>query len=184
MYLADQQMHRSFKSIDNTALPFAYFCTQHSIFLHSNANMASFLVQDARIFTGEHVLECGNVLVENGTIRSVGSDTPNTDVPIVSGSGSTLIPGFIDAHIHADRGKVLALEQSLRFGVTTVCDMFNEPHHVAKLKKVAKERNDVADFKSSCLAATIDQGWPVPIVTLHDKSEEVGHFVSKSELQR
>lgn len=184
MYLADQQMHRSFKSIDNTALPFACFYSQHSIFLRSFANMASFLVQDARIFTGEHVLESGNVLVENGTIKYVGSETPNTDVPIVSGSGSTLIPGLIDAHIHADKGKVIALEQSLRFGVTTVCDMHNEPPNVSKLKKVAKERNDVADFKSSCLAATIDQGWPVPIVTLHDKSEEVGHSMSKLELQR
>lgn len=136
--------------------------------------MTSFLVQGARVFTGEHVLECGNVLVENGIIKYVGNDAPDTDVPIISGSGATLIPGLIDAHIHADKGKVLALEQSLRFGVTTVCDMHNEPPNVAKLKKTAKERNDVADFKSSCLAATIDQGWPVPIVTLHDKSEEVG----------
>ena len=136
--------------------------------------MTSFLVQGARVFTGEHVLENGNVLVENGIITYVGHDVPNTDVPVVSGSGSTLIPGLIDAHIHANKGIVLALEQSLRFGVTTVCDMHNEPPNVAKLKKIAKERNDVADFKSACLAATIDQGWPMPIVTMFDKSEEVG----------
>lgn len=136
--------------------------------------MASFIVKDVRIFTGEEVVESGNVLVEEGTIKYFGNDTPDTDAPVVSGSGSTLIPGLIDAHIHADKGRVLALEQSLRFGVTTVLDMHNEPPNVAKLKKVARERNDVADFKSSCLAATIDQGWPAPIVTLHDKSEEVG----------
>ena len=136
--------------------------------------MDSFLVQNARIFTGEDVLESGNVLVEKGIITYVGIDTPRTDVSIVSGSGSTLIPGIIDAHIHADKGRVLALEQSLRFGVTTVCDMHNEPPNVAKLKRIAGERRDVADFKSACLAATIDEGWPVPIVTLHDKSEEVG----------
>ena len=135
--------------------------------------MASFLIQDARIFTGKDVLESGNVLVEHGIIQYVGNDTPKTDGPVISGSGSTLIPGLIDAHIHADKGKVLALEQSLRFGVTTVCDMHNEAPNVAKLKKIAKERKDVADFKSSCFAATIDQGWPAPIVTLHDKSEEV-----------
>lgn len=146
--------------------------------------MASFLIKDARVFTGEHVLDSGSVLVENGIVKYVGNDSPNSDVPIVSGSGSTLIPGLIDAHIHADKGRVLALEQSLRFGVTTVCDMHNEPPNVAKLKRVAKERTDVADFKSSCLAATIDQGWPVPIVTLHDKSEEVGCSTSKSEPQR
>ena len=146
--------------------------------------MASLLIKEARIFTGEHVLESGSVLVEDGIVKYVGNNPPNTDVPIVSGSGSTLIPGLIDAHIHANNGRVLALEQSLRFGVTTVCDMHNEPPNVAKLKKVAKERTDVADFKSACLAATIDQGWPVPIVTLHDKSEEVSYSMSKSEPQR
>lgn len=145
--------------------------------------MASFMIKDARIFTGEDVLESGNVLVEDGIIKYVGNDTPSTDVRIVSGSGSTLIPGLIDAHIHADKGKVLALEQSLRFGVTTVLDMHNEPVNVAKLKKVAKERKDVADFKSSCLAATVDQGWPVPVVTMHDKSEEVDISTSEAKLQ-
>ncbi len=145
--------------------------------------MASFMIKDARIFTGEDVLECGNVLVENGIIKYVGNDAPNTDVRIVSGSGSTLIPGLIDAHIHADKGKVLAVEQALRFGVTTVLDMHNEPVNVAKLKKIAKERKDVADFKSSCLAATVDQGWPAPIVTMLDRSEEVDISTSKAELQ-
>ena len=144
--------------------------------------MASFMIKDARIFTGEDVLESGNVLVEDGIIKYVGNDTPNMDVRIVSGTGSTLIPGLIDAHIHADKGKVLALEQSLRFGVTTVLDMHNEPVNVAKLKKVAKERKDVADFKSACLAATVDQGWPVPVVTMHDKSEEVDISTSKAKL--
>ena len=135
--------------------------------------MTSFMIKDARIFTGENVIQKGNVLVEHGIIKYVGGDTPSTDVPIVSGSGSTLIPGIIDAHVHADKGRVEALEQSLRFGVTTVLDMHNEPPNVAKLKKLAKERNDVADFKCACLAATVDQGWPIPIVTMLDKSEEV-----------
>ena len=145
--------------------------------------MTSFLVRGARVFTGEHVIESGDVLVENGIIKYVGENAPDTDIALISGSGCTLIPGLIDAHIHADKGKVLALEQSLRFGVTTVCDMHNEPPNVAKLKKIAKERKDVADFKSSCLAATIDQGWPAPIVTLHDKSEEVGGSMPELKVQ-
>ena len=154
------------------------FLVEGSLIFSRGSKMNSFLVQNARIFTGEDVLESGNVLVEKGIITYVGSETPkNTDVStIVSGSGSTLMPGIIDAHIHANKGRVLALEQSLRFGVTTVCDMHNEPPNVAKLKKIARERNDVADFKSACLGATIEEGWPVPIVTLHDKSEEVGEF--------
>ena len=141
------------------------------------------MVKDVRIFTGEDVFESGNVLVEEGIIKYVGIEVPNTEVRVVSGSGSTLIPGLIDAHIHADKGRVLALEQSLRFGVTTVLDMHNEPPNVAKLKTIAKERKDVADFKSCCFAATVDQGWPAPIVTMHDKSEEVEVSTTKAERQ-
>ena len=145
--------------------------------------MASFVVNDVRIFIGEDVLENGNALIEHGIIKYVGNGAPSIVVPIVSGSGFTLVPGLIDAHICADKGRVLALEKSLGFSVTTVLlDMHSEPPNVAKLKKVAKDGKDVADFKSSCLAATVDQGWPAPIVTMHDKSEEVGISMSTSEL--
>ena len=135
--------------------------------------MASFIINDVRVFTGEEVLEPGSVLVEDGIIRYVGRETPSVDLPIITVSNSTLIPGLIDAHIHADKGQVLALEQSLRFGVTTVLDMHNESWNVTKLKKVAAERKDVADFKSACFAATVDKGWPEAIVRIHDHSEEV-----------
>lgn len=119
------------------------------------------------------MLQSGSVLVEDGIIRYVGKNAPNVDLPIITTSDSTLIPGLIDAHIHADNGKVLAIQQSLRFGVTTVLDMHNEPWNVTKLKKIAAERGDVADFKSACFAATVDKGWPEAIVTMHDQSEEV-----------
>ena len=139
--------------------------------------MASFVINDVRVFTGDEVLEPGSVLVEDGIIRYVGKDTPAADLPIIAASNSTLIPGFIDAHIHADKGQVLAIEQSLRFGVTTVLDMHNEPWNVTKLKKIAAERKDVADFKSACFAATVDKGWPEAIVRMHDYSEEVRTIV-------
>ena len=136
--------------------------------------MTSFIIKDVRIFTGEEILESGSVLVENGIIKFVGKDIPPVDVPVITAANSTLIPGLIDAHIHADKGQILATEQSLRFGVTTVLDMHNESWNVAKLKRTSADRKDVAEFKSACYAATIDGGWPEPIVTMYDKSEEVG----------
>lgn len=140
--------------------------------------MGTFIIRDVRIFTGEDVILCGNVLVKDGLIEAVGNDLPSfqRDIPTVDGAGKTVLPGLIDAHIHADKGKVLALEQSLRFGVTTVLDMHNEPHNVATLKKIARVRKDVADFKSACFGATIDHGWPAPIVLSGGASEEVCSF--------
>ena len=143
--------------------------------------MASFIINDVRIFTGEEVLQSGSVLVEDGIIKYVGTESPSVDLPIITAPNSTLIPGLIDAHIHADNGKILAIQQSLRFGVTTVLDMHNEPWNVTKLKKIAAERDDVADFKSACFAATVDGGWPEAIVTMHDQSEEVSSIIVKEQ---
>lgn len=141
--------------------------------------MSAFLIKDVRLFTGEEEIENGFVLVQDGIISAAGADK---DIPqdinfqqiiIISKPNHTLLPGLIDAHIHADKGRELALYQALRFGVTTVMDMHNEPVNVAKLKKIAREDKDAADFKSAGVAATIDNGWPMPVVTAHDKSPEV-----------
>jgi cytosine/adenosine deaminase-related metal-dependent hydrolase len=137
----------------------------------------SFIIQDVRIFTGTSEITSGHVQVTSGKITSFGAGPPS-NVPegtkVFSKPGHTLLPGFIDAHIHADKGKELALYQALRFGVTTVMDMHNEFPNVAKLKKIAAAEKDMAaDFKSSGLSATIDGGWPVPVVTAHDKTPEV-----------
>lgn len=133
--------------------------------------MASFLITDVRIFTGETVIDNGSVLVEDGLISKISSSKISYNGTTISKPSHTLFPGLIDAHIHADKANPVALPQSLRFGVTTVCDMHNEWVNVQKLRKQA-EGADAADFKTASFAATIDGGWPAAIVTLHDKSKE------------
>lgn len=54
----------------------------------------------------------------------------------MSRPGNTLIPGLIDSHIHALGGNNQGIEQSLRFGVTKVCDMHNDPKDNARLSMV------------------------------------------------
>jgi N-acyl-D-aspartate/D-glutamate deacylase len=135
-----------------------------------------FILSDVRIFTGTDIIESGHVVIKKGLISAVSAGRPlaDTGVPVVSKPGHTVVPGFINAHIHADKGQEIALYQSLKFGVTTVMDMHNETVNVDKLKKLAADKKDeAADFKAAGLAATIDGGWPMPVVTAHDKSEEV-----------
>ncbi|KAK5005368.1 hypothetical protein LTR16_006763, partial [Cryomyces antarcticus] len=97
----------------------------------------SFLITNVRIFTGEEFIERGYVHVQDGKIAAFGageaSSSPNT--PVLNRPEHTLLPGFIDAHIHADGGNTASIEQSLSFGVTTVCDMHNEHVNVKKLQK-------------------------------------------------
>lgn len=135
-----------------------------------------FILSDVRIFTGADTIETGYIIIKNGLISAVSAGLPpiEADVHMISKSGHIVVPGFIGAHIHADNGQEIALYQSLKFGVTTVMDMHNETINVHKLKKLAANKKDEAtDLKAAGVAATIDGGWPMPVVTAHDKSEEV-----------
>jgi hypothetical protein len=57
-------------------------------------------------------------------------------------------------------------------------DKHNETVKVHKLKKLAAHKKDeAADFKAAGVAATINGGWPMPVVTTHDKSQEVRSMI-------
>ena len=137
--------------------------------------MTSFLIKDIRIFDGEKTIENGSVLVENGLISKVSSESISYNGEVISKPGHTLIPGLIDVHIHADSGNEIALPQSLRFGVTTVCDMHNEWPNILKLRKQI-EGGDCADLKTTSFGATMDQGWPMAVVLMHGDSPAVSEI--------
>lgn len=139
--------------------------------------MSSFIIKDVRIFDGTNEIPTGYVHINAGKIKSFGSGPlpeVSSDVKVFSKPGHTLLPGLIDAHNHLHNGNVAALQQALRFGVTTVMDLHNEVDSFLKLKKVAKEdKVSCADFKCAGIAATIENGWPVPVILAHNKSPEV-----------
>lgn len=142
--------------------------------------MAPFLLRDVRIFTGEETVEEGYVYVRDGKIQSVGpvSAVPAVSIKTYSKPGHTLLPGLIDCHIHADMADPKALPQALRFGVTTVCEMHNELDNVRKLKKQALEP-DTASYKTAGQAATIENGWPIPVILAHNATPEVLAEIAK-----
>lgn len=135
--------------------------------------MESFIIRDVRVFTGEETIEDGFVYVQDGKVKAVGpsSATPQASIKTLSKPGHTLLPGLIDCHIHADKANPIALPQALRFGVTTVCEMQNELANVKKLRKQTLEP-DTAAYKTCGQAATIENGWPIPVITAFDKSPE------------
>jgi len=142
--------------------------------LNTLMKMPSTLIHNVRIFDGDAVLSSdGCVLIKNGLISTVSSVTPELLAEadeVISGAEHTVLPGLIDAHVHCHEG-VEELKQALRFGVTTVLDMFSDPEHVRKLRKVAGERNDLSDLRSSCYGATVEGGWPAAVLlaTMGDK---------------
>ena len=157
--------------------------------------MGTIVIKSVRLFDGNEVYPSSTVTFDNvsGTILSVDTSS-SADIPqgaeVIDGSGHTLLPGLIDAHVHvhglhqskdADHSQVL--KAPLRCGVTTICDMHTDPETIHKFKadiknevESAKKGNGkvaLADLKSSLYGATIEGGWPKPIVLGHDPTEEV-----------
>lgn len=148
----------------------------------------STLITNARIFDGENIIaEGGFILFEKGLIKEIGtvesSVTLTADITI-DASGHTILPGLIDAHVHIHEGSI-ELAQALKFGVTTVLDLFNEPENIAKLKRESSKRPDIADIKSACYAATIKDGWPRPVIlaTMEDKEAALKRMEAWPELE-
>lgn len=94
---------------------------------------ARFVLVGGRALVGEALepIDGALVVVEAGRITSVGSgDAPPEDVPRVDVSESTLIPGFIDAHVHIG---FYDPRDVLRGGVTTARDLGWPPDRIFPL---------------------------------------------------
>lgn len=160
------------------------------------------LIRNVRLFDGKDVHQTANVLFSptTGKILDVSTSSSSTSTEpgttVIDGSGHTLLPGLIDAHVHvhalhlppdADHGQTL--RSPLRCGVTTICDMHSDPGTIHRFKTEVKEETEeakkgknagkveMADLKSSLYGATIQGGWPKPIVLAHDPSEEVSFLL-------
>ncbi|WP_187266094.1 amidohydrolase family protein [Alkalisalibacterium limincola] len=126
------------------------------------------------MFDGERVLAADSLRVRDGHVVDVGEglQAANGEATI-DAQGGTVLPGFIDAHTHS-WGE--ARTDALRFGVTTVVDMFT----MASMLPEARESRETpgptrqADLFSAGTLATVKGGHgtqfglPVPTVDSDD----------------
>jgi imidazolonepropionase-like amidohydrolase len=81
------------------------------------------LIYGARVFDGTRMLGVRDVLVTDGRIAAVARRLKApAGIETVQAKGRMLIPGLIDGHVHVFPG---AQADALRFGVTTVFDMYS-----------------------------------------------------------
>jgi imidazolonepropionase-like amidohydrolase len=135
------------------------------------------LVQDVRVFDGKAAHERRSVLVNDGVIADADfHGKPPAGARIVDGSGRTLLPGLIDAHVHAFR----KFELPLVFGVTTQVDMFSPVPVMQEISKAmaAGANANRADLFSAGTLVTAPGGhgteFGVPIPTLGSAAEAQG----------
>ena len=129
-----------------------------------------FAIVDVTLFDGEAFWDGWDVRVADGRIHYVGQrlDLPE-ELPRLDGRGYTMIPGLIDGHVHSFGP---ALNDALRFGVTTVLNQFTEPDFVA-IRRGTREgvgRSAEADIFSAGMVATAPGGhgtqYGVPVEAL------------------
>src|SRR5512133_1244410 len=100
-------------------------------------------IVNVRVFDGDVIRPERVVIFKDGRITGLGGAIP-ADAKVVDGSGATLLPGLIDAHVHTYEA---GLSMALKFGVTTELEMqgANTRHDRAHIT-----HNDaLADVRSS-----------------------------------
>ena len=94
--------------------------------------MKKFIIQNAYVIDGSGTPAFpADVLIEDGTIRSIGKQDPQQAGMVIDAHGLTLAPGFINSHSHGDMMADLddTFFQETEQGVTTLiagmCQMSN-----------------------------------------------------------
>ncbi|NZA26966.1 CIA30 family protein [Luteimonas sp. SJ-92] len=140
-----------------------------------------FAIRDVRVFDGERDLGPVTVVVREGRVAAVAADAvAPAGVPVIDGAGRTLLPGLIDAHVHAWGD---AQRDAVRFGVTTMLDMHGMADRLPAMRaqRESLDRGDRADLWAAGYAITAPDGhgtqygFPVPTV---DADTDVPAFVA------
>lgn len=127
--------------------------------------------KNVKIFDGEKILQASEVLIKDNQIVGIGTHlNPSAGATIIDGTGKTLLPGLIDAHVHVSSAEDLGL--ALMAGVTTELDMMAIPETVKSLQsKLARGEITGSSFLSAGFLATApgghgtEYGFPVPMLT-------------------
>lgn len=121
----------------------------------------SFLIRDVRVFDGEQVLDHRTVVVVDGRIAQIGGPDLDSKIDGIDGRNRTLLPGFIDAHVHVGDDVEGILRQAVLLGVTTVLDMYSGGERLKRLKRVASEDSPhLAGLRTAGSGAAAPGGHP------------------------
>jgi imidazolonepropionase-like amidohydrolase len=122
------------------------------------AEPSAFVIRGAKVFDGTRDRGIMDVVVIGDRITAVGRGVraPSRATEI-DGRGKTLLPGFIDAHVHAYGD---AMRTALVYGSTTLLDQFTDITMASgvRTRQSNGELNDVADLYSAGTLVTSPKG--------------------------
>lgn len=113
--------------------------------------------------TGAAPRENTLLVVEDGRIRSVGPSGPAALAALPAGaevrdvSGKWIVPGLIDAHVHAESDD--DLKRMLRWGVTSVRLMAEDVRNAGALAEASSKSDAIPDVFPAAPIFTAPGGW-------------------------
>jgi imidazolonepropionase-like amidohydrolase len=106
-------------------------------------------ITHVKVFDGHALTDECTVIIANGVISP---STPPTNT--IDGQHGTLLPGFIDSHVHLTN--LSELQQGTQWGCTTMLDMGSPS---MKLTDSLRHRNGLADIRGAGSPACALGGW-------------------------
>ena len=146
--------------------------------LISPIDSSTIIITEVNLFDGIHedLLENQNVIIQNGQITSISSKTPkhSSEAQYINGIGKTLMPGFIDAHVHlSGSGAVFwdnvkadphyNLKAYLYSGITTVYDLGGISSDIEKLSVQIDNGIVGPDIYHTHIPITVKNSHPIPL---------------------
>ncbi len=126
---------------------------------------ATLALRGATLIDGTGALPRANALlvVADGRIASIADSTPRAlsalprGAQIIEAKGKWIIPGLIDAHVHAESDE--DLKAMLRWGVTSVRLMAEDVSAAQRLAEQSRTRTDIPEVFPAAPIFTAKGGW-------------------------
>ena len=140
------------------------------------------VIENVRVFDGEGLLPPARLVIRDGKIASKEADGQSAQV--LDGTGLVALPGLIDAHTHSYGP---ARRDALRFGVTSLVDMFTSPAMLQDhAHRASFDKTEEAALFSAGMLATVKGGhgtqFGVPVDTLTGPAD-ADHWVSARQAE-
>jgi len=150
--------------------------------LNAFAQKYDLIIENVTLFDGDNVFTDADIYVSDDIVRKIET---NLSASLkakckqrIDGKGKTLIPGLINAHVHAFSS--IQLKEAASAGVLTLIDLFNAEDSLKHLKSLGNTPH-YAYFYSSGICATApnghgtEYGFPIPTLT---QASEVKSFIN------
>tara|TARA_Y100000310_G_C20574726_1_gene759863 strand:- start:80 stop:1222 length:1143 start_codon:yes stop_codon:yes gene_type:complete len=144
------------------------------------AQVVDLIINDVKLFDGIKVISKTSIIVKDGKILDITKNSSQYKAnSIIDGSGKTVIPSLLNAHVHAFSPE--HLKQALNSGVFALFDL-HASEEASKLLKGYRDSLEYANYYSSGFSATVPKGhgtqFGVDVPTIND-SVSAEEFVNQ-----